>query len=151
CGMIGPEYAERVIAELLTHKDSLQGEESIFLGARCLQERAEQGSLRALRDQVRQCLLELVSSSSSNRIPTRAIQFVASGWKHEAGMAEWLKDCALNHPRAGVRRAAIGQIAQGWKQEPGLTDWLKERAIHDQYWGARRTAIEQLAQGWKQE
>ncbi|MCH2047675.1 MAG: HEAT repeat domain-containing protein, partial [Trichodesmium sp. ALOHA_ZT_67] len=66
-------------------------------------------------------------------VRTEALRQIATGWKHEPGILELLKQRVLSDESWRVRTEAVGQIATGWKHEPGTFEIFYDNALNDPF------------------
>ena len=65
-------------------------------------------------------------SDESPYVRLEVLRKIATGWKHEPGILELLKQRVVSDESPYVRSEAVRQIATGWKHEPGILDLLKQ-------------------------
>ena len=82
---------------------------------------------------------------------TEAVGQIATGWKHEPGILELLKQWVVSDESWFVRREALRQIATGWKHEPGTFEIFYDNALNDPFerkdkyeTNPRQTALEAI-------
>ena len=104
CGLVGVEYAQGCILELLAFDKQSDGHEAGLLAAQCLQEIRETGQIRSVRNQVRQVLLLLTKFD---------VPYFYEPW--EQPESKYV---------AEVRAQAVHELARGWR-DPDTRSWLR--------------------------
>jgi len=177
CGLVGVEYAQDCISELLAEERGTDGHEAGLLAAQCLQEIRETGQVRTVRNQVRQVLLRLTSfdfpyyyepwqqpeSRSVSEVRGRAIHELARGWRDDPQTGSWLKKLLLQgihqpmrwanwRPQSDedgrLRAAAARELTRNWKSDSDTLSLLKASIEYGEGPEARAAAIEEVARGW---
>ena len=72
-------------------------------------------------------------SDESDFVRREAVRQIVSGWKHEPGILELLKQWAVSDESHYVRIEAVRQIATDWKQEPGIFEILYDNTLNDPF------------------
>ena len=88
-------------------------------------------------------------SDHSSGVRREALGQIATGWKHQPGIFDLLKQRLESDHSSGVRREALRQIATAWKHQPETFDLLKQRLESDNSSSVRGEALRQIAIGWK--
>jgi len=176
CGMIDAKFAGKLIEFLVEtdldksqfldkEKDFLYGDyrldqkaiSNITLAAQCLANVENRSSLANTEKQLLQLLMREIELEKpylfSNLAAKEIIRILATTWKGNAQVLEWLKLHLINiKPQESHFFVFIPQaLSLGWKDDPNTLSWIKNQIQHAEHNFMRQTAMWSLAEGWTNE